>query len=592
MIGYEGARLCRIEKTLGGKASSSLEKAAPPMTLNCAGGDSNETCWQWTVLFDLSIPGWLPSSVDIAEFTETSYSLHAFATLETIDPPTYSGSSLSSFTSTSKSALQRSKSAGKSSPWSLSSLPSLFSSSFSRTKEQKVTATPIPIVVNRVRTPPRSIPEAERAEACSLFPIVHEQGSPLVHVAEEGAPVSSGGIPLDLLGAVDVVASLPEYTDIQEGTVPLGLRVRCLPEYCGGRTLRLLEFEVQVSQVETYWFVVVTPSPVCAFSPVFMCSSTQDRAFQQQFPISSASEQPPTLPLLSPNPLEYLTRNCQIYPATDEDGNQATKATRKHMLIPDGQMYYRPAGVPPLGAMGGVALDHRWARMDVTVPLLRAQSSSRQDVSGQDEEDGKMDLTPEAHADRIRRRGLVLPKTHSPFARVAHEMKIFIKVSWDPNEDDVPDDATTDDERSTDGEGHRIERIHCTFPLHFVRIPDESRARLLSSSLAPPQSLPTAAALPLPGSPSLTVTSCSPLSSLFSLPSSSTSVSTRSSTSLSSAPPAVLPAYAQLFHENGERREDDEDQYGCWLPPYSAEDNAAMAKSNLGTEAIACSATP
>jgi hypothetical protein len=69
--------------------------------------------------------------------------------------------------------------------------------------------------------------------------------------------MSPGGIPLDLLGAMDVVASIPEYTDIQEGFIPLGLRVRCLPEYCGGRTLRLLEFEVQVSQVETYRLVTM-----------------------------------------------------------------------------------------------------------------------------------------------------------------------------------------------------------------------------------------------------------------------------------------------------------------------------------------------
>jgi len=53
-------------------------------------------------------------------------------------------------------------------------------------------------------------------------------------------------------------------------------------------------------------------------------------------------------------------------------------------------------------------------------------------------------------------------------------------------------------------------------------------------------------------------------------------------------PPAVLPAYTQLFHENGERREDDVDQYGCWLPPYSADDGGAMGKNNPGTQVIAC----
>lgn len=585
MIGYEGARLCRIEKTLVGKSSSSSDNVAPPMTLNCAGGDSSESCWQWTVLFDLSIPGWLPASVGIDEFTETSYSLHAFATLETLEPPTHSPSSRSL---ASKSTLQRSKSAGKSSAWSLGSFPSLFSSTFSRSKAQKITAPLIPILINRVLAP-RSIHETGRAPGnTSLFPMAHEQGSPLVNVAERGASSSSGGIPLDLLEAVDVVASLPEFTDIQEGSIPLGLRVRCLPEYCGGRTLRFLEFEVQVSQVENYRFAAILQTLFARTHYCVVDRSIHDRTFQQQFPMSPDSEQPPTLPLLSPNPFQFLAEDCQISPIVDEAGNRATKATRKHMLIPDGQMFYRPSGVALTGATGGVALDHRWARMDVVVPVLRAQQPSKQDTPEREEEDGKMHLTSEAHADRTRRRALVLPKTHSPFARVTHEMKVFIKVSWDPNEDDAPEDGG----RFFDSEGPRVDRIHCIFPLHFIRIPEESRARLLSSNLASSQ-LSSATDIPSPRT-SASAASCSPLSSLFSVPAPtppsiiSPIPSSPHKSLLASMPPAVLPAYTQLFHENGERREDDVDQYGCWLPPYSADDGTATAKRNPCMGVIAC----
>lgn len=255
LIGYEGARLCRIEKKLVGAASSSsTDVPAPPMTLSCAGGDSSEAVWQWTVLFDLAVPGWLPASLSVEDFTETSYSLHAFATFETVEPPANAAYKPSIILPPALDVNQ-SQRLKKASGWSLSSLPTLFSSTVLRASKQRhEVSEPVVITINRFRTPRRHHPNPG-AEYTSLFPLVNEQGSLGVGIPYSGSRNSAGGIPLDLLKGLSLGVTFPEYVDIEEGVLPLGLRLRCLPEHANGRILRLVEFEVQVEQTETFRYV-------------------------------------------------------------------------------------------------------------------------------------------------------------------------------------------------------------------------------------------------------------------------------------------------------------------------------------------------
>ena len=75
MFGYTGTRLCHVSKVvIGGEGDRE------PITLISTGAGENplEQLWKWSIFLNL---GSLPPTVDISEFTETSYSLHARAVL-------------------------------------------------------------------------------------------------------------------------------------------------------------------------------------------------------------------------------------------------------------------------------------------------------------------------------------------------------------------------------------------------------------------------------------------------------------------------------------------------------------------------------
>ncbi|KAF9509022.1 hypothetical protein BS47DRAFT_1397287 [Hydnum rufescens UP504] len=482
-LGYGAVRVCRVSKELVGGT-----EGAAPVTLSCAGGDASEQIWQWSVLFDLAIPGWLPPSVDISEFTETAYSLHASLTLETLDPPSqypHLGQSHPRGKSTAEGDTHGQTLKRMASSWSIPSFPTLLYSTFGRSKERTIHSDPVPVTIIRVRAPTNHPLLGTDAlhDSPSLFPAHFQRASPTVIGSATDPLLSAQGIPLDLLSTLEVVVSLPQYTAIEEGFIPLGLKIRCPPEKSGERKLRLHEFEAQVYQVEKF-------------------RSTPDSRFASTFPIPT--QQPPSVPLLNPNYMEALHACGLLYPHIMSD-----RATRTHPLIPEGHIFFRPA-------TGGVLLDSRWARMDVKVPILRASTHEAGD-DNEVQEDGKA-VCDEHRAERRRRREYILPDFHAPFLRVSHEIRISVKVSWD--------------QEGVSGTIRRMENVRMSFPLRFTRTPGTTS-----------------------GEPPLLV-SCI----LYMLPlSSSTQV----------AYPIVLPAYSQLFHENGERKEDDE---GIWLPPYSKED--------------------
>jgi hypothetical protein len=250
--------------------------------------------------------------------------------------------------------------------------------------------------------------------------------------------------------------------------------------------------------------------------------STPDNRFASTFPIPT--QQPPSVPLLNPNYMEALHACGLLYPHIMSD-----RATRTHSLIPEGHIFFRPA-------TGGVLLDSRWARMDVKVPILRASTHEAGD-DNEVQEDGKA-VCDEHRAERRRRREYILPDFHAPFLRVSHEIRISVKVSWD--------------QEGVSGTIRRMENVRMSFPLRFTRTPGTTYRKPLSGVLP---SIETASTSPAVESPPF----LSPVYSAYSPLSSPRQV----------ADPIVLPAYSQLFHENGERKEDDE---GIWLPPYSKED--------------------
>lgn len=314
-------------------------------------------------------------------------------------------------------------------------------------------------------------------------------------------------------------------------------------------------------------------------------SSVPDRSLERYFPIPPSSEQPVSLPLLNPHTTFQLANVCNLFPLADPP-NRPTKATRRQMLVPEGQMHYRPAH----GGPDGITLDSRWARMDVDVPMLRARSNSKTE-GPVEQEDGLTGLDDEGARDRERRRAAIRPACRNPFAHIEHTLTVFVRVAYNPSETESGE-SDTDDENDENSTVYQ-ETLHCSFPLRFTRAPEHVKPRLQQASFPMTPSLssdlfipPLTPSLYHPSSPhSSTSSSFSPLSSLFSLPpspfSSSQSVYPPSPTSFSSGqlPPPVLPAYTQLFHENGERREDDLQQYGCWLPPYVPSEEPPRSKS-------------
>ncbi|KAF8344086.1 uncharacterized protein EI90DRAFT_3010898 [Cantharellus anzutake] len=532
-LGYAGTRLCRVSKNLIG------EGGREPITLNCVSGNALEQPWQWIILFDLAIPGWLPASVDISEFTETGYSLHATAVLETPSPSSLFASK-SNGAANSSGALACSTTK-RTSAWSF---PSFLCSPFKLAPKPKtVEAELVPITVVRVRSPPRSLPDGAWEllhDTPSLFPASLDLATPTVGASSLNPTESVGGIPITLLRSMDLAISLPEHVGIDEGFIPLGLKLRMAPDYAGGQHIRIHEFEVEVDQMEK-------------------SRSTEDSQFLQSFPLPTTLEQPPHLPLLNASHMECLDACGLLW-----TGIEATKATRRRPLVPDGRIYYRPS-------VGGIDLDRRWARMDVRVPVLR--SSSYRSADGSEEQEDEKEVSDAQRLERRQRRGLVLPDSHSVYSRISHEISVCVKISWDPLEDEHLDRSLTP--------GRRYEEVRCVLPLHFTAVPESFAMSNKDGSTSVPCAACSASSPANPrfyssssssSSSSLVTTanantppSWSPVDMLFSLP--SNSINLHPTAACTCRP--NLPAYSQLFYENGERKEEDEEV--GWLPPYCPE---------------------
>ncbi|KAF8321592.1 hypothetical protein DL93DRAFT_1433657 [Clavulina sp. PMI_390] len=247
------------------------------MMLNCTGGGADEKSWQWTVLFDMAIPGWLPASTTIEQSIETSYSLHAWATYEVMEPP---------FQQPPRFDGPQQQSHRQSSSWASGWLPSWLppwpfsswslvsrSKSMMRSKAREGCAEPVVITLNRLALPnfPPIMASAASPPLLSALPSPYTpspQASlplpPLFRTVHRDAAAfvlldgldERSGIPVDLLHSVEVVVSLPEKIDVEAGSIPLGLRVRGIPQRLRERSLRMVEFEVQLFQVDTVWYVL------------------------------------------------------------------------------------------------------------------------------------------------------------------------------------------------------------------------------------------------------------------------------------------------------------------------------------------------
>ena len=216
--GYTPYRICSVIKEL-----------APQNPLfeldNESFEDSGKPC-VWNVVFDLAIPGWLPSSnLEDSENAPIAirYALHATATF--VSP---------------EQAPSTSYFACFASPVTNSLFSSLFPSPWT------VRARRCDIEIARVMAPTNSpIPF-----------VVYTVDSNLT--GEDLA----GKIPSHVLSKIAITTSVPEYVDMESNSFELRLRMRTCglePLHC--KRLRMTDFMVDVLQFEKYRFVSLCSQP-------------------------------------------------------------------------------------------------------------------------------------------------------------------------------------------------------------------------------------------------------------------------------------------------------------------------------------------
>ncbi|KZT26581.1 hypothetical protein NEOLEDRAFT_1147230 [Neolentinus lepideus HHB14362 ss-1] len=242
--GYSGMRLCSITRELA---------PAEPIELNNEGQEDSGTPCVWNAVFNIQVPGWLPSSDRFGDLSDnvaagTSYSLHATARFTNIgESPTKS--------------------------WLMSTLCTPF-----RSKARVVRAPQKTIIIQRF------IPTSSMASSStSLFPLATFVASVSPDVPEEERDTS--WIPQSILSNIQVLASVPSHIDVNEISFPLTLRLRARDLSVEDRKkLRFVDFTVEVEQVERYR---VSPSS----------------EYTSRSPLPPRALQPPHMPLRNPHPM-------------------------------------------------------------------------------------------------------------------------------------------------------------------------------------------------------------------------------------------------------------------------------------------------
>lgn len=213
------------------------------------------------------------------------------------------------------------------------------------------------------------------------------------------------------------------------------------------------------------------------------------------FPVPSAEEQPPLMPLLTPHPWQSLYALGLVVPH-----ECAVAWTRHTYLVAGDRVRYKPS-------QGGLELNEDWAKMDTSVSIDPTTRKSHPKPKGARQ---------------------LCPTVFTPYMRIKHELRIALHLSY------IPPEGAAD--RTP------IRQIaHAVAPLSFATISLWSPFGTASGS-------------------------SSPASSQF---------------GTSNAP--YLPAYSQLFHDNGERREDPMD---VCLPRYCEQADGAMEFPESGLPVI------
>ncbi|KAK1227605.1 hypothetical protein PQX77_009379 [Marasmius sp. AFHP31] len=246
LVGYSSTRLCHITKDLAPQES---------LLLSNDGHKNTKGPCQWSIVFNLTIPGWLPrsSSYGPDEKLGVSYSLYATAKFLAVDM------------------------VNSRDPWS-NSISSLYSSIWS---PERTVHTDKKINLRRFISTP-STSTKDPVAPSSTFYI-----NPQVQAPTDGS-ASIPFIPVDVWSKVQILVSVPEYVDMKSDSLPFTLRMRTkgMSEEDRNR-MQFMGFTINVVQKEK-------------------CRKRPSSEFAARFPLPPDSEQPPNLPLRKSAKMAYL----------------------------------------------------------------------------------------------------------------------------------------------------------------------------------------------------------------------------------------------------------------------------------------------
>ncbi|THU82875.1 hypothetical protein K435DRAFT_438930 [Dendrothele bispora CBS 962.96] len=263
-VGYVGTRLCTITRE--------LVPSGEPVLLSNEGSESG-SC-QWKVLFNLTIPGWLPPSCTFGiDDTGVSYNLYATAKFLTIDDTNKRDSS----------------------GWSFSHI---YNSLCSRSRVLDASKC---IQIRRFVRPPTTY-EQEENTSCMMFYVCPKS-------LQSGEPGPSR-IPLDVLSKVQVLVSVPEFINVKDKSLTLTLRLR---------TKDLSQEECQRLQLGGFKVDIVEKDK---------CRSRPSREYLSRYPLPGPEFQPPNLPLRDSARLSYFYDSM----VSDSEGDSAF--SRSFSLLP------------------------------------------------------------------------------------------------------------------------------------------------------------------------------------------------------------------------------------------------------------------
>ncbi|KIM48768.1 hypothetical protein M413DRAFT_85695 [Hebeloma cylindrosporum] len=352
--GYSSLRLCSITRELA---------PSTPIELSNEGHEEDADPCVWNIIFNLPIPGWLPATTALGiEEIGVRYALYATAKFTNLDEEQTPAT------------------------WSIASLCAPFRSRIKSSYAQTS--------VNICRF--ISAPKSEATELSLLNYLVNSTPT-----APSNPEADVDRIPAGVLSKIQVLASVPEYLDVNSNALPLTLRLRTkdlVEEEC--KKLQVTEVEVDIVQQEK-----------CRYRPT--------RAYLSRFPVPAKDLQPPNVPLLEPHPVSF------IYDAGLFSSSPSSEcATRTFSLLPaeesgkyklDDQNYVFAGDATP-GALP------TWYTMDTTLPFVQ-RSTSR--WAKYDSDEAEHEALEWAGPKELR------PTSSGPLYSVTHEVSISLTCTYD-----------------------------------------------------------------------------------------------------------------------------------------------------------------